>query len=112
MTLNKIDSLSTLFLRGKNNLLTSYCNKDNDKDDTRRSYNSHIPFYAKRPLVSGLLLNIYRSTVSADNKLFADTVSANNELSADTVSANNKLFADTVSANNFYRYNKYTTFAE
>ena len=47
---------------------------------------------------------IYKSTVSADNELFADTVSANNELFADTVSANNKLFADTVSANNFYLF--------
>ena len=44
----------------------------------------------------------YKSTVSANNELFAGTVSANNELFADTVSANNKLFADTVSANNFY----------
>ena len=39
---------------------------------------------------------------------YKTSVSANNELFADTVSANNKLFADTVSANNFYQ----TTYKE
>ena len=45
------------------------------------TYGSHIPF--------SLRITHTKSTVSANNELFADTVSANNELFADTVSANN-----------------------